>query len=67
MQISIIEISMSLNGNLSLLRGITQPTERKRFKELLQYLSSKDEVLTHAYLYTAFPNSKDPQMTVAQL
>ena len=31
MQISIMEISMSLNGNLGLLLGITQPIEKRIF------------------------------------
>ena len=30
MQISIMEISMSLNGNLGLSWGITQPTEKMK-------------------------------------
>ena len=32
MQISIMEISMSLNGNLGLSWGITQPTEKNKTK-----------------------------------
>ena len=51
MQISIMEISMSLNGNLGLLWGITQPTEKillllsKTFK--IEFKFAKHWKVTH--------------------
>ena len=51
MQISIMEISMSLNGNLGLWWGITQPTEKKESPTKEKKSSSKVLVSSTAANY----------------
>ena len=54
MQISIMEISMSLNGNLGLSWGITQPTEKKFFSLWRKNFLSLSEVKNHFLIFLGF-------------